>query len=408
MAPNFSAMDNAARGGGVGLIALLTALVAIGPISISIYIPALPDITRALDAPPGLAKLTMTLFLACYAAAQLVYGPLADAYGRRPVLFGGAGVAALGCAICAVAPGIETLIVGRAIQGLGACCGVVVVRAVVRDLFAPRDSLRIMGTVGAALALAPAIGPTLGGLIHAHAGWRWIFVLLIVALGGLMLIAARRLKESLARPDPGAIRFAQIGRTYAMLLGDGMFLRYALIGGFTFGGMFVYLTGAPYLLIDRMGISPQLFGALSVFFVGGFFCGNLLGRWIGPRHGAKWAVLLGGGFTTLGGGALLASLALHPYQLIEIVAAMFLYQTGTGLVMATAMAAAVARHPGHAGAAAALSGFIQMGGAALGSLLVAGLNDPTGLPMAMLVAGLGGATLLTALSQARQPGTGGA
>jgi DHA1 family bicyclomycin/chloramphenicol resistance-like MFS transporter len=149
-----------------GQTALLTLLVSIGAISVSIYTPSLPDLAVDLGSDAATAKLTISLFLAAFAVAQLVYGPLSDAYGRRPALLAGMVIYCLGSAACAVAPTIEFLTAARFIQALGACSGPVVARAVVRDLFGRDRSAAVMATISAALALAPAVGPIVGGLLH--------------------------------------------------------------------------------------------------------------------------------------------------------------------------------------------------------------------------------------------------
>lgn len=379
---------------------LLTALVAAGTLATSIYVPALPALTEELGADRGTAQLTLSLFLASLAIGQLAYGPVSDAVGRRGPLLAGLGLFVVGCVAAAFATSIEALIAARIVQGCGVCGGAVIARAMVRDLYAPKDAIRVMGTIAAALALAPAIGPSLGSLIHAAAGWRWIFGALGLAALALAAAALFRLPETAPGLGARRVRPGAVAASYAVVLGSWPFLRDTIAAASVFGGMFVYITGSPFLLMEQLGVSAAAFGPLTIVLVAGYFVGAMLARRFGPRLGVGATMRLGGVSAAVGGSALLGVIALTEPGLVAVLSAMFVYQIGVGLTLPPATTSAIGRFPERAGAASALAGFLQMGGATAGSLLVAAIDDATHQPMAALIAGCGAVTLALAFSAA--------
>ena len=379
---------------GLGVAILLTTLVALGPLSTDFYLPSLPAMTRALDTDVAGTQLTLSVFLAGFAVGQLFYGPLSDRYGRRPLMLAGVGIFFLASVACALAPSIETLIAARFVQAIGACAGPVLGRTVVRDLYGPRDSARMLSYISAAMALAPLVGPVFGGWLSEAFSWRATFVVLILYSAGQWLATWRLLGESNRHPDPTATRPGRILANYRTLLGDAGYRGVLLCNGLAYAGLFAFISGAPFVFIDIFGFTPEAMGLAFGVMVSGFIAGTMssgrLASWHGPDVILRIGVLCG----SLGGGAMLAlSLAgvAHP---AAVMVPMWAVACGIGLIMPNATAIALAPWPGMTGAAASLMGFTQMGIAALFGAAVGHSMGATTLPVAVAIAaGMGGALL---------------
>src|SRR3954447_19990448 len=200
-------------------------IVALGSVSMSLYTPAMPALVEAFHTTPATVKLTLTVYFGGFAFAQLVCGPLSDAYGRRPVALGFFSVYLLGSVIAAISPAIEWLVVGRLLQGIGVAAGVAISRAIVRDQFTGQSSARIMNLIGLMLAVGPAVSPTIGGVLLSTLGWHSIFLVMVVYGIVALLVMGLWCVETNAAPDPAQAYPGQILRNYAMLLWDGGFMR---------------------------------------------------------------------------------------------------------------------------------------------------------------------------------------
>jgi len=250
---------------------LLTALTALGQLSISMYAPSLPAIAAGLDTTAGMVQVTLSVFLISFAVSQLVLGPLSDRYGRRRVLLGGLAVFAAGSLACALAGGIEALVAARAVQAFGACAGASVGRAVVRDLFDRDEAARVMAVMGMAFAAAPAAGPIVGGYLQAAFAWPAVF-LFLAALGGvLLMLSAWHLPETNRDRDPDAMRPARMAATYRMIACNRSFLGYSLPPMAWVGGMLAMHACMPFLLIQSLGVSPTAYGWLTLSTVVAFW-----------------------------------------------------------------------------------------------------------------------------------------
>lgn len=373
------------------LAVLLTGLVAFGPMSTDLYLPSLPALTRIFDTDVAVVQLTLSVFIAGFAVAQLVYGPLSDRFGRRPVLIGGIVLYVLATLLCLAAPSIEALIAGRFLQALGACCGPVVGRAVVRDLYPREQAARVLSYMASAMALAPMVAPIIGGWAFSLWGWRSNFV--ILALFGLVLLAGvlRLLAETNRHRDPAALRPARMLQTYGLLLRHRLFLGHVLTMALAFSGLFSFISGSSFVLIGALDLSPRLFGFAFGAVVLGYVTGTFVSGRLAGRVGTEALVAAG----TLGGVAmalLLAGLAwAGVHTLAAVIAPMSLFFVAVGLVLPNATAAAIAPFPRTAGAASALMGFVQMGTGALAGAMVGWFDDGTPVPMAtvILIAALG-------------------
>jgi MFS transporter, DHA1 family, multidrug resistance protein len=387
-------MADSARASG-GTIALLTAITMLGQMSIALYTPSLPSLAQALNAPAGEVKLTMTVFLAAFAVAQLVWGALSDRIGRRPALFAGIAVYLAGTLLCLFASSIGALILGRFVQGLGACVGITVARAVVRDRYDRTQGARALAFIGMAMAMGPALAPIIGGQLQVLYGWRSAFAALAL-FGTVVAIASyAKLDESNRNKDRGATDPIRMFGNFGVLLQARVYLAYTGVASAFFGGLMAYATGLPFVLIDGFGMSPAVYGFVPLVTVIGYFAGSALA---GKRAGKVPARKLArtGAACALAGGLLFAVVSLagleHP---VTLVLPMVVFMFGFGLALPGALAAAMQPFGRMAGTAASLQGFVQMATGALVTLAVAAFADGTGRSMALAIAG---AALIVALS----------
>ncbi|WP_321500795.1 multidrug effflux MFS transporter [Breoghania sp.] len=356
--------------------ALGGALVAIGPISMALYTPALPTLTHVFHTTDAVIKLTLTAYFAGFAFTQLICGPLTDAYGRRPVALWFLALY-LGATVLATwAPTIEWLVIARLFQGVGAAVGVSVSRAIVRDQYAGQASSRILNTVSMMLAVGPAVSPTIGGITLALLGWQEIFYFMVlygIALGAAVLFL---LPETNLYRDPARARPKPLVRAYAALLAAPGFMRPALFLGFSLGTIYTMATLIPFVMIDHVGLTPTQFGLGMMFQSACFFCGTILTARL-LRHFPAERLLPWSMIGIVVGMSLLA-ITLHMptlrYLTVMTPIGIFTFSIAMGVPAATT--AAMASFPRIAGSAAALMGFIQFGSGFLGSIIGASFGDP--------------------------------
>lgn len=381
---------------------LLTGLTAFGAVSTDLYLPSLPDMTRAFGTSVSLAQLTLSVFVGGFAVAQLVYGPLSDRYGRRPVLLGGLITYFFASLFCLFATSIETLIAGRFLQALGACAGPVLGRAVVRDVYPRETAAKVLSYIASAMALAPAVGPIAGGWLHELFGWRANFMLM--ATFGAVLLAASwfMLAETNRHPDRDALKMRRILGSYLHLLGQRQFLGYVATLAFNFAGLFSFLSLASFVLIDVLGLAPRHFGFAFAAVVVGYMTGTFLAGRLGGRVGVTRMIGIGSMLGALSG-LVLAGLAWNGIvNVAAVVVPMSVYFLSVGLVLPNSTAAALAPFPRMAGSASSLLGFLQMTTGAIAGFLVGRLHDGTTLPMAAVIAATGIMGLLAYLLLVRR------
>ena len=395
------------RPNGLVVTALLTALVALGPMSTDLYLPSLPGLLRHFDADIAEVQLTLSVFLVGLAVGQLVYGPLSDRFGRRPVLLAGLILYVVASVICALAPSVPTLIAARLLQATGACAGPVVCRAVVRDVHGREGAARILSYMGAAMALAPALGPILGGFVEAWLGWRANFAILcIYGAVGLALTAAILPETAPHRGESGGGLDAAL-RGYLGLLGQRVYIGFVLCCALAYGGIFCFISGSSFVFVDIIGLAPQLYGVCFGTIVLGYILGTLVGGRLTRRIGVERLVRTGGLISAVGGLALLLSVWTTGASVAGILLPTVIYMVGTGLVLPNAMAGAIGPFPRMAGTAAALLGFVQMGLAAAGGVAIGHLANGTAIPMAagIALAGLLQPLIYWLLISAASPGS---
>lgn len=375
------------------IAAVLGLLAAFGPLSIDMYLPALPAIGEALGGGMEGAQATLAAFFLGMAAGQLVHGPLADRYGRRRPLFAGLILYTLASVACALATDMGWLIALRLLQALGACAGMVIARAVVRDLAERFDPVRMMARLMLVMGAAPILAPLLGGWVALIAGWRGIFWFLALVGAAALLACWRGLPETLPPERRRRVPFAQVLAGYAMLLRDRRFLGTALASGFALAGMFAYIAGSPFVFIRLYGVAPEnygwFFGAAAAGVIGfGQLSGPLAERLGRPRlFGLALMVLAAAG-------AMVTMMALLEAGFWPLYLALLLYTSALGTILPIGTVLAIQPYGQMAGTASALIGTVQFGlGAVLGAALSL-LHDGTALPMAGLIGLAGGLALL--------------
>lgn len=369
------------------LIALLTSMIAVGGVATNIYIPTLPAIAADLGTTPARVQMTLMTYFAGVAIAQLIYGPLSDRYGRRPVLFVGLTIFLVASGACAVVPTIDGLIVARFFQATGACVGQVIGRAVVRDLFDREETASAMASITFAIAIAPAAAPVLGAYVHLWAGWRMTFV--VVALFGLIvaLAAFRALPETLPqRTSAAASGVGAMLTAYGRLLRSPAFIGYTLTSTCIFAALFAFVSDAPFIVINMLGETPQAYSLYSMITVVGFAVGSFSAGRVTPKIGIDRTIILG--LCVLVAAALVMFGWAHwgTLSLASVIAPMNFVVLGMGLVFPNSTAGALSIHPEIAGTASALLGFLQMAGAGFSVAVVGFIADGSHRPMTQAMA----------------------
>jgi DHA1 family bicyclomycin/chloramphenicol resistance-like MFS transporter len=379
----------ALRPDSLALMLFLAGVVAVGPLSTDMYLPSLPDMTRIFDTDVSVVQLTLSVFMAGFAVAQLAYGPLSDRYGRLPFLLGGLGIFFAASLACAFATNIEMLIGLRFLQALGASAGPVLARAIVRDLHDREAAARMLSYLGAVMGFAPAAGPVIGGYLHNAFGWQANFIALTVLGGGAWLLVRLLLRETLAQPDPHALAPRRLVSNYSAILGDRAFLGYGLTGAFAFSGLFAFISGSSFILIDVLGVASDTFGYYFGLIVLCFVAGALAGGRLVTRHGLDRLLSRGVGILPLAGLAMAGLAWGGVASVAAVIAPMALYMVAVGLVLPNTLAGALAPYPHKAGRASALFGSLQMASGALAGAAVGILHDGTQTPMAVIIAAMG-------------------
>ena len=361
----------------VGPAVLLTTLVALGPLSTDLYLPSLPTLARVFASDVASVQLTLSVFLAGFACGQIVYGPLSDRYGRRPVLLGGLLMFCVGTLGCVFAHSIDRLILARFVQALGACAGPVIGRAVVRDLWGASESARVIAYMGGAMAIGPLLGPTLGGFLTVLFGWQSNFVLLLLVAVVQLAVVARVLGESNVHRDPEATTPARMLANFRRLLADRSYLGYLLTFSFSYSALFAFISASSFVLADRHGLTPQVYGMCFGIVVAGYLIGSVASGRLVRRLGSDGLLARGACLGAVAGVSMAVLEFSGVHGVAAILAPMFFCTVATGLVMPNAIARALAPYPTMAGSASALMGFVQMTmaacvGIAVGHALAAG------------------------------------
>lgn len=350
-------------------------LTTIGPVSMAVYTPAMPQLVRAFETTDSAIKLSLSIYFGGFAVAQLLAGPVSDAFGRRKATLVFLAIYILGSLIAAFAPTVDFLLAGRLIQGIGASVGVTVSRAIVRDQFNGAEAARILNMIGIMLAVGPAAGPTLGGLALALSGWQAIFFLMVVFGIGTSLTISLLMAET-TTPDRALIRPDRLARAYATLISDPRVLFSALVLGGCIGALYAQSTMLPFVLINHVGLTPSQFGFGMLMQSGFFFSGSVALRLLARRLGERGALLVGLLLVGIGGAAIALSVEFVEPSFLSIMGPVAVCSFGIAFVSPYITTAGLAPHPEIAGSAAALIGFIQMASGFLGGVAAAMIGDP--------------------------------
>ncbi|TNE35388.1 MAG: Bcr/CflA family efflux MFS transporter [Alphaproteobacteria bacterium] len=373
----------------------LAAAVAIAPLSTDMYLSTFPAIAHDFKASAADVQLTLSTFTFGIGICQLLYGPVTDRFGRKPVLLFGLFLYVIASVGCFMAGSIHQLIGFRFLQALGICASVVIPRAMVRDLFLREAAAKQLSRMGTIMGLAPAIAPVMGGYLAIIYGWQAIFVFLalfaiLTALTTLFLVG-----ESIPKRDHNALRPAHILRNFRALLMHREFLGFSLAAGLCFGGLFSFLSGSPLVLIEVFDIKSEHFGYFFSMVVVGFMSGTLTGPVMSARRDIYFSVRIGTFAAAIGGGTMMLLAFAGVNHIAAVVGPMILYTFGMGVVLPQSQAGGMAPFPEKAGAASALMGFMMLGLAALLGYLVAYFYDGTQISMTTSIGIMG---LTSALS----------
>jgi DHA1 family bicyclomycin/chloramphenicol resistance-like MFS transporter len=369
----------------LGTLAILSALMAFGPISTDLYLPALPSMADSLHTDAGVMEWTISGYLIGFSLGQLLWGPIGDRYGRRGPVALGIVLFIVGSAGCALSTTASGMIAWRLVQAVGACAGVVLARAMVRDLYTGPRAAQMLSSLIVVMAIAPLIGPIVGAQVLRFASWPWIFWLL-VAIGVAALLALLTLPETLPRERRRRDKLSNSLRAYYRLLGDVRVMGFAMAGSALYFGVFAYVAGSAFAYIDYYKLSPQTYAIVFGAGILGIMATNLINarqviRWglVTPlRLGATFAALSGlwaayAAFTGFGG-------------LVGLVAPLFVFTAMNGLVIANSIGGAMANYPRRAGTVSALVGALQYGAGVAGSGLLGAFADGTPRPLGAVIA----------------------
>jgi DHA1 family bicyclomycin/chloramphenicol resistance-like MFS transporter len=360
--------------------AILVAVSAIGPLALNIFVPSMPGLQRAFGVSYGTAQLTLTLYLVGMAVCQLIYGPLSDRWGRRPMLLGGLAVFVVASLAAALAPSISILIVARLLQALGGAAGIVLARAMVRDVFERERAASVISYITMAFVVAPMVAPVVGGLIDRFAGWRSDFWLLAVIGGAVVAVAWFRLPETHhdRQAAHGAVSFAE---TMVRLFGLARFRSYTATLALTSAVFFAFLGGAPHIMVDVLHRTPMEYGFWFVLVSAGYMAGNFVSGRYTMKIGIDPMMLYGTIITLAGGILCLVAAVFDLLTPATLFVPMALAAVGNGLTIPNGTAGAISVNPRVTGSAAGWAGFAQMACGAAASQVVGSLQD--GYPLAI-------------------------
>jgi len=378
------------------MLALLMAMTALGPLSLNILVPAVPNLVVTMNTDPATVQLTISLYLFGIAVSQLALGPLSDRFGRRPVVIVGLTITAAASVLAIAMSSIGGLIIARTLQAFGASTGLVIGRAIIRDLYDRERAASMIGWVTTVMVVAPMVAPLIGGLLDTAFGWESIFVFVAVASCAVLAWSYLGLPET--RPDHitgGGVRF--IARETRELLRDRNFVGYVLASAIATATFFAFLGGGPHLVIGIMGRSSAEYGAWFALTAFGYMVGNLIAARVSPRFGVDNMIRAGIALQILGA---VVSIALaHAFPLggpETVFPAQFLLSCGNGIFLPNAIAGAISVRPQAAGTASGIAGFVQMGfgAAAAQAMSTVVAHSSTAQPMAWTMLILAGVAMM--------------
>ncbi|HQT11747.1 multidrug effflux MFS transporter [Reyranella sp.] len=363
---------------------VIAAIACSGTMAMHIFVPALPAVALDLRTTASAAQLTLTVYLVGIAGGQLVYGPLSDRFGRRPVLLFSLALFLVSSLVGALAPAIDWLIAARVLQALGACGGLVLGRAMARDGASPEQAARQLALLVMVMTVSPAIAPLLGGLVSEAVGWRGIFVLLSVAAAVLLVLTVVAVPETNYHrsPLPGVHALLAV---YGQLAARADFRGYAIGGACMSTSLYAFLSASPFLFMDLLHRPAGEIGFYYMGVVAGITAGSWLASRLTRSVGIKGLLRLGASLGMAGAAGLLVLHLTHALSVPTLLATMLLFALGAGITSPTATASTLSVDPQRIGATSGLYGCMQMGYGALCTLLVGLWHDGTALPVALIL-----------------------
>jgi len=379
-------------------IAVICAFAATGTLATNIFLPSLPSMAATLQVSSAAVTSAITVYLAIFAVGQLVVGPLSDRFGRRPVILIGLSLFVAGTIGCAFARDLPDLLIGRSIQASGGCAALALSRAIARDLF-DRQLTRVMAAITVATAAAPGFSPLLGGALDHFLGWRSEFIFVAVFAACTVTAYVSFVGETI-RSAPSSMNPLTIASSYLALIRDIRFVVPARTAGLLMVGLFAIFSSAPRLLVESFGFSPITLGLLFAAIVFVVFAAGMLATRLSARLGLYRATVVGLAITVIGGATLLLAGLVAKGSFLPFITATAIFLLGLGIATPLSSAAALSPFGNKAGVAAALLGFAQMAGGALGTLLAAAISSDPALglgivaslasPLALILCRLGG------------------
>lgn len=385
------------------ILLLIIGFLMLQPLSTDLYLASLPSLADVFDAPASTVQLTLSMFVIGFGGAQLVMGPLSDRYGRRPVLLAGLSLYVFASLLCAIAPGIDLLIVARFLQALGCCSAIVIARAIMRDAYAPADSARVIARASTWLSLAPLSGPILGSYLQVAFGWRAAFVALSLLSAVLLGAVVLRLPETNVHKNPHATELRGLLANYRLVLGSREFWSHALPGALSYGSIFAFISGSSLVLIRVLNVPTEWFGYCFAFGVSGYLGGTIVCRKLLPRFGPPITLRIGSAGSLVAGALFLAAVSLDLAHWSLVVGAMFLTMGGHGINFPVSQSGSVTPFPQQAGTAAGLMGALYMLVAFCVGTVVGASFDGTLLPLALISCALGASIFLSVRLLAAAP-----
>ncbi len=366
-------------------LAILIAVTAISPLSLQIIVPTMPALQQVFDTSIARVQLTLSLYLAGFALAQLAFGPISDRFGRRPALLGGLALFIAGSVVCLVAPTIEWLIAGRVLQAVGGCAGMVLSRAIVRDVYGRDKAASMIAYITMGMVVAPMLAPALGGVLKDAFGWWSIFAFLCGVGGLITLLTMVTLHET--HRERGAITdVGDMLRSFGILLRQPAFNGYAFQVAFTGSAFFTFVGGAPYVMVNILGRTATDFGLYFITNAAAYMLGNFIAARYSMRFGSDRMITFGTSISLVGAAGMVAVMMTGHLTAETLFAAMGVISVGNGFSQPNGRAGAISVDPNRIGAASGLSGFMQMGLAAVVSYAIGLIlaNDPLPLGIGML------------------------
>jgi MFS transporter, DHA1 family, multidrug resistance protein len=389
----------------LAMTAMLAVLISLGPLSTDMYLPSLPGIAAHFARPPADVQLTLSAFLIGFACGQVVYGPLADRHGRKPVLLAGLAIFTVASALCAIAPSLDLLVGARFLQAAGASGSIVVARAIVRDLYSGDRAGAELARMGMIMGLVPAIAPVFGGVLEVAFGWRASFVATVLFAAATLAAVVAILPETIKAKAPDQVSPARIVATFREIWRSSGFRGYVMINACAYGGLFSFISGSSYVFQGHYGLSPKAFGFTFASAVVGYVGGTILAQRMVKSRGLEATIRLGVLFLAGGGVVMLASVLVGPGHPAEMLGPVIVYMVGVGLAFPQSIAGAMNPFGARAGAASSLLGICQMTFAAVVGIGVGHSVSGPPWPLAAFIAVLGvGALVVERLTRVDREG----